>query len=110
RPPQALRRAVLSGRFVWHEVRLQLFLSHHLRDFRSRTGEPDVRIASHADGSVRITLDSPLEASAGVVFRWPLAPADDFAGVRASIFDLLAECRLERIDVAGAVQPAAAPH
>lgn len=109
RPPLPLRQALRAGRFIWREIGFQLFLSTTLREYRARIGEPDVSVASIADGSVRVRLGSTLDDTSAE-FRWPLAQADDLAAVGAAIFGLLAECRLDNVQVAQAVELAAAPH
>jgi len=110
RPPLGLLRAVQAGLFAWRELGFQLFLSNALRRFRSRIGEPDVSVAAHADASVRVRLDSRLDETLKEEYRWQLDPGDDFAAVSQSIFSLLAECRLDTVDVAETVQPALASH
>ena len=110
RPPMGFHGALLAGRFAWREVGFQLFLSSNLRKFRSRTGEPDVSVAAFADSSVRVRLDSRLDETFKTEFTWPLDPDDDLAAVSDSIFGLLAECRLDFVDVADTVQPLSASH
>jgi hypothetical protein len=109
RPPLAIRRALAAGRFARNELGFQLFLSQALRDLRSRVGEPAVRIAAHADATLRIALSSAFDAAVAE-YRWPLEPADDFPAVVAAITDLLRECRLEAVEILPSVQPAAASH
>jgi hypothetical protein len=100
RPPMSLQRALETGRFALREMEFQLFLSNALRRFRARVGDPDATVASYSDGSVRITLGSPFDASLACEYRWPLYPEDDLAAVSNSIFGLLADCRLESVRVA----------
>ncbi|HWA12234.1 MAG TPA: hypothetical protein VHA15_04005 [Burkholderiales bacterium] len=109
RPPLSIRRALAAGRFARNELGFQLFLSQAVRDFRARVGEPSVRIAAHADATLRIALSSPFDAAV-VEYRWPLEPADDLAAAVAAITDLLRECRLEAVDILPSVQPALASH
>jgi hypothetical protein len=103
RPPMNLRRAIESGRFALRELEFQLFLSSAVRRFRARVGEPDASVASYSDGTVRINLRSPFDASLNCEFRWPLFPEDNLSAVGNSIFGLLADCRLETVQVAEAV-------
>lgn len=110
RPPMSFQRALQAGRFAWREVGFQLFLSSALRKFRSRIGEPDVSVAAVADASVRVRLDSRLDATLEAEFVWPLGPDDDLAAVSESMFGLLAECRLDYVDVSETVQPCSASH
>ena len=103
RPPMTLQRALETGRFALREMEFQLFLSNALRRFRARVGDPDATVASYSDGSVRITLTSHFDASLACEYRWPLYPEDDLGAVSNSIFGLLAECRLETVQVAETV-------
>ena len=91
-------------------MNFQLFLSQALRDFRARVGEPEVRVAAFADATVRVTLGSSLESTAPLEYRWPLDAGDDLDAVSSTILDLLAECRLDRVEVSTQVQPASAAH
>jgi hypothetical protein len=108
RPPANLLRALETGRFALREMEFQLFLSNALRRFRARVGDPDATVVSCSDGSVRITLGSPFDASLACQYRWPLYPEDDLGAVSNSIFGLLADCRLETVQVAETVWLAAA--
>lgn len=110
RPPMGFQDALPAGRFAWREIGFQLFLSGNLRKFRSRTGEPDVSVAAFADGNIRVRLDSRLDETFKAEFAWPLHPDDDLAAVSDSILGLLAECRLDFVDVADTVQPVSASH
>ncbi len=110
RPPMGFHRALQSGRFAWREVGFQLFLSGALRKFRSRVGEPDVSVAAFADGSVRVRLDSRLDETLKAEFAWSLDADDDLAAVSDSVFGLLAECRLDHVDVSESIQPVGASH
>ena len=103
RPPMNLQRALETGRFALREMEFQLFLSNALRRFRARVGDPDATVASYSDGSVRVTLGSPFDASLACEYRWPLYPEDDLGAVANSIFGLLDECRLETVQVAETV-------
>ncbi len=103
RPPTNLLRALETGRFAVRELEFQLFLSNALRRFRARVGDPDATVAAYSDGIVRINLGSPFDASLACEYRWPLYPEDDLGVVGNSIFGLLAECRLETVQVAETV-------
>jgi hypothetical protein len=103
RPPTNLQWALESGRFALREMEFQLFLSDALRRFRARVGDPDATVAAYSDGSVRISLDSPFDESLACQYRWPLYADDDLAAVGSSIFGLLADCRLETVQVAETV-------
>lgn len=110
RPPLGFHRALQSGRFAWREVGFQLFLSGALRKFRSRVGEPDASVAAFADCSVRVRLDSRLDETLKAEFAWSLDADDDLAAVSGSIFGLLAECRVDYVDVSESIQPVGASH
>ena len=103
RPPTNLQRALESGRFALREMEFQLFLSDALRRFRARVGDPDTTVAAYSDGSVRISLDSPFDEALACEYRWPLYADDDLGAVGSSIFGLLADCRLETVQVAETV-------
>ncbi|HZF22638.1 MAG TPA: hypothetical protein VE030_04125 [Burkholderiales bacterium] len=103
RPPMNLQRALETGRFALREMEFQLFLGNALRRFRARVGDPDATVASYSDGSVRISLGSPFDASLACEYRWPLYPEDDLGAVGTSIFGLLADCRVETVQVAETV-------
>jgi len=103
RPPTNLLRALETGRFAVREMEFQLFLSNALRRFRARVGDPDATVAAYSDGIVRINLASPFDASLACEYRWPLYPEDDLGVAGNSIFGLLAECRLETVQVAETV-------
>lgn len=103
RPPTNLQQALQSGRFALREMEFQLFLSDALRRFRARVGDPDATVAAYSDGSVRVSLSSPFDESLACEYRWPLYADDDLGAVGKSIFGLLAECRLETVQVAETV-------
>lgn len=103
RPPLAFAAALAAGLFSARELGLQLFLSSALRGFRASVGEPNASVAAYTDGSVRVSLASPFEPSPPREYHWPLEPGDDIAAVGASIFNLLAECRVANVRVAETV-------
>jgi hypothetical protein len=106
RPPQTFLRAARAGRFAAGELGLQLFLSNALRQARTRTGDPDVTVAAFSDSTVRVHLTSVFDDLFDRTYAWPLSPLDDLDAVTASILDLLAECRLDRIETLETVQHA----
>jgi hypothetical protein len=103
RLPMNMRGALETGRFALREMEFQLFLGNALRRFRARVGDPDATVASYSDASVRINLGSPFDASLDCEYRWPLFPEDDIGAVGTSIFGLLADCRVETVQVAETV-------
>ena len=110
RPPMSPRQAVEAGKFAQSELGFQLFLSTALRKFRSRVGEAEAVVAARADGSVRIRLSSPFDASLSQEYAWELQPGDDMATVGSGIFSLLAECRVTNVQIAETIQPVSASH
>ncbi len=99
RPPMSPLRAARAGRFAHAELGFQLFLSSALRRARMRFGDPEVTVAALGDASIRVRLASPFDPSFLEEYRWPLGPADDLVEVSDSLFGLLAEVRLDRIEV-----------
>ena len=110
RPPMSHLQAIEAGKFAAGELGFQLFLSTALRKFRSRVGEAEAAVAACADGSVRIRLSSPFDASLSQEYAWALQPGDDMAAVGSGIFSLLAECRVTNVQVAETIQPVSASH
>ena len=106
RPPMSHLQAIEAGKFAASELGFQLFLSTALRKFRARVGEAEAVVAACADGSVRIRLSSPFDASLSQDHAWPLQPGDDMAAVGNGIFSLLEECRVTNVQVADTIQPA----
>lgn len=104
RPPATPLQALRSGRYAQRELGFQLFLSNALRRARMRSGDPEVTLAAHADASIRVRLTSQFDASLDEQYRWPLDPVDDLAAVTGSICSLLAECRLDHVEILDAVQ------
>jgi hypothetical protein len=110
RPPMSPLQALEAGRFAECELGFQLFLSTALRKFRSRVGEAEALVAACADGSVRIRLTSPFDASMSQEYAWPLQSGDDMAAVSAGIFSLLEECRVTNVQVLETIQTISASH
>jgi hypothetical protein len=110
RPPQSLRRALATGRFARAEIAFQLFLSQALREVRAKAGEPWVRVSSHADGTVRVALATPFDEGLAPEHRWAVGPADDYPAIATSVLALLAECRLDDVEVVPTLQPVGGSH
>lgn len=110
RPPMGYVQAIEAGNFAASELGFQLFLGTALRKFRSRVGEAEATVAASADGSVRIRLSSPFDASLSQGYAWALQPGDDMAAVSSGIFSLLSECRVTNVEVVETVQPVSASH
>jgi hypothetical protein len=103
RPPARLLDAPLSGRQAREELAFQAFVSRVLRQFRSRTGDPQVLVAALSPDAVGIRMSSPFEPGHVEIFRWQLTALDRLDRVQASILDLLRECRLSDVQLAGSV-------
>ncbi len=110
RPPMTPLRAVEAGKFAESELGFQLFLSAALRKFRSRVGEAEAVVCACADGSLRIRLSSPFDASLSQEYAWVLQPGDDLAAVSSGIFSLLEECRVTNVQISETIQPVSASH
>ncbi|MFL6579570.1 MAG: hypothetical protein ACJ8G2_02410 [Burkholderiales bacterium] len=104
------RQALEAGTFALCELTLQLFLSNALRKFRSRAGEPDAAVFACDDHSVRVRLSSPFDISLSDDFVWRLPPGHDMAQVSKAVFSLLADCRVENVQVGETVQLVSASH
>lgn len=109
RPPMSILGAARAGRFAANETGFQLFLSNALRQARLRVGDPDVTVAACSDATIRVRLTSPFDDLLDQAYGWKLAPLDDLGEVANSLFGLLAECRLDRVEVLDAVQPTDKP-
>lgn len=99
RPPRAIVSAAQEGWYAARELGFQLFLSNALRQARLRVGDPDVMITTSSDCAIRIRLTSPFDDLFDQTYVWPLAPADCFDAIVNSIFALLNDAKVERIEV-----------
>lgn len=108
RPPRGIVSAAQEGWYVARELGFQLFLSNSLRQARLSVGDPDVMIATSSDCAIRIRLTSPFDDLFDQTYVWPLAPADEFDEIVASIFALLQEAKVERVEVESTVEDVAA--
>lgn len=106
RAPRPWFAARGEGRFAREELAFNLFATGAIRAIRAETGDPDARVASHADGSVRVSLWSPFEPQRVHAHAWRLDGATDLVRVTQSIADLLRDCRLERVEWGSQVEPA----
>lgn len=77
-----------------------------MRRFRSAIGDPVAVISTHDDAEVRVGLRSLFDDAIVDGFRWPLHPLDDIERITGSITELLEECRVNDIHIAGKVMPA----
>ena len=107
RPPGGLIAAARAGWHTAREMGFQLFLSNALREIRLRVGDPDVAISACSDHSIRIRLTSPFDDLFDQTYVWPLTLSDEFDEIVASIFALLQEAKVERIEVAAVVEDVA---
>jgi hypothetical protein len=103
RPPRGLYSAAYAGRHAGIEAAFNLFVSNAVRRFRSTIGDPEIKISSHPDPELRITLTTPLDEQLSDGFRWPLHPADDLAEIERSIMSMISECRLPEPHVVDAL-------
>jgi hypothetical protein len=110
RGPAGPRQALEAGTFALCELSLQLFLSNALRKFRSRAGEADAAVFACDDPSVRVRLSSPFDTSLSEEFVWQLQSGHDMAQVSKAIFGLLADCRVQNVQVRETVQSVSASH
>lgn len=106
RPPADLLRAAHAGRTAQLETACNLFASNAVRRFRTASGDPVAILSTHDNGELRLTLSQPFDDSMLEGFSWPLHPLDDLYAVIALMTDLLAACRVNRIECAPRVLPA----
>jgi hypothetical protein len=103
RPPVALLAASMRGRQAREELALQVFVSRVLRQFRSQTGDPQALVGSVSPAAIGVRFWSPFDPGRVDIFHWQLTPLDQVEQVQEAILALLRECRLERVEVSGAV-------
>ena len=104
RSPATFVHAARQGWYAAREMGFQLFLSKALREVRLGFGEPEVTITACSDQIIRVRLTSPFDELFDRTYGWPLSLSDDFDEIESSIFALLKEARVERIQVAPTVE------
>lgn len=106
RAPKGMLAAAHEGRFAQLDVALHLFVSNTVRRIRQVAGDPQALLAAHADGELRMTLCAPFDIELVEGFRWPLHPLDDPDEIERRMLALLAECRVNDVQVIETVLPA----
>lgn len=64
---------------------------------RSETGEPKAEVAALESGAIGVHLVPGFEPQRAETHRWQLDALDHLADVTASIFGLLADCRVSSV-------------
>jgi hypothetical protein len=103
RPPVALLAAPMRGRQAREELALQVFVSRVLRQFRAQTGDPRALVGAVSPAAIGVRFWSTFDPGRVDIFHWQLTPLDQVEQVQKAILALLRECRLERVEVSGAV-------
>ncbi len=106
RPPKSLLMATPAGRFALEETRLNLFMSHVLRQLRASVGEPVAVLSVHDGGEIRLGLSSVFDATVLRGFRWQLGAFDDLDQVADAILSMLRDCRILDVRIVPGLQPA----
>lgn len=104
RSPVGTVSAAQQGWYVAREMGFQLFLSDALRKARLGVGEPEVAITACTDQIIRVRLTSPFDDLFDHTYGWPLMLSDEFDEIESSIFGMLKEARVERIQVAPTIE------
>ncbi len=99
RPPVGSMKALHEGRRAREEVAFQVFASRVLRRLRSEAAEPEAEVAALESGSIGVHLASRFGRARAETHRWKLDALDDLTDVSASIFGLLADCRVSPVRV-----------
>ena len=105
RPPADLLRAAHIGRTAQLETACNLFASNAVRRFRQASGDPVAIISAHDNGEIRLTLSQVFDEQMVEGFRWPLHPLDNLGAIAGTMTELLAACRVQRVEVAPRVLP-----
>ena len=104
RPPRGIVGAAQEGWYAARELGFQLFLSNALRQARLSVGDPDVMITTSSDCDIRIRLTSPFDDLFDQTYVWPLAPPDRFDAIENSIFTLLNDAKVEKIEIESKIE------
>ncbi len=113
RPPVAPLAAMLVGQTSQREIAMQLFTANAVRKFRERVGEPKAVISAHRTGDggeVRLSLSNPFDEKGAEGFRAILFANERAQDVAQSMRDLLAECRVEDVQMLAQIYPDAEPN
>ena len=101
RSPSGLLKALYHGHRAREEVAFQTFVSRVVRELRASVGEPAVTVAAVRPDAIEVRIAAATNDATVRVHRWQLHPLDALQDVSRSILDLLAECRVDRVDVVG---------
>jgi len=99
RPPQDWLSAQVSGWKAREELSFQAFVSRVLKRFRAEVGEPEATIAALDSGTIALRLASPFIENRIEVHRWAPHALDDVCEIAQAMLDMLAECRVDHIEV-----------
>jgi len=99
RPPQDWLSAQVSGWKAREELSFQAFVSRVLRRFRAEVGDPEATIAALDSGTIALRLASPIIENRIEVHRWTPHALDDVREIAQGMLDMLAECRVDHIEV-----------
>lgn len=99
RSPSGLLKALYHGHRAREEVAFQTFVSRVVRELRASVGEPAVTVVAVRPDAIEVRIAAAMNDATVHVHRWQLHPLDALEDVSRSILDLLAECRVDRIDV-----------
>jgi hypothetical protein len=105
RPPQSWLNARVVGIRAREELSLQAFVSRVLRRFRAEIGEPEATIAALDSGTIALRLASPFVEDRVDIHRWTPHWLDDVNEIAQAMLSLLAECRVDNVDVLPTVVP-----
>jgi hypothetical protein len=105
RPPQGWLSAQFTGRRSREELSFQAFVSRVLRRFRAEVGEPEATIAALDSGTIALRFTSPFVENRIEIHRWALHALDDVSEIAQEMLDMLAECRVDNVEVVPKVVP-----
>jgi hypothetical protein len=100
-----------DGLEAQRSVAAQLFAVAALRALRSQRGEPTAVVSAHraADatggGELRLSLSSPFDERPADGLRYPLLPFETVRDALATLEQLLRDCRVDDVRIAGGVHP-----
>jgi hypothetical protein len=99
RRPQGWLGAQVAGWRSREELSFQVFVSRVLRRFRAEVGEPDATIAPLDSGTIALRLASPFIENRIEIHRWTPHALDDVSEIAQGMLDMLAECRVDNVEV-----------
>ncbi|MEO8629060.1 MAG: hypothetical protein ABI612_13300 [Betaproteobacteria bacterium] len=107
RPASGLLRALHRGHQAREEIAFQTFASRVLREFRASVGEPRARVSAVAPNCIDVAFSSDFDASRTQMHRWVLHPLDDLHEIASNIGGLLADCKIQNVEVVDQIASAA---